>query len=184
MRIVAGHLRGRSLVAPKGHSTRPTADRVREAMFNVLEHAPWAMPLASARAVDLFAGSGALGFEALSRGAASCLFIDSDPAAIAAISRNVLSLGLGGQATVRLADATRLPPGTPFDLVLIDPPYAQGLAERATAGLSSGGRLAAGALAVVEQGAGESPFTIPHFVTLDARAWGGARVSFLQFRGA
>ncbi|HEY5105874.1 MAG TPA: 16S rRNA (guanine(966)-N(2))-methyltransferase RsmD [Caulobacteraceae bacterium] len=182
MRIVAGSLRGRSLVAPKGHSTRPTTDRAREAMFNVLEHAPWSTGLRDAQAVDLFAGSGALGLEALSRGAASCLFVDNDQAAVAAISRNIQSLGLGGQATVRAGDATTIAAGTAFDLALIDPPYAQGLAERAVSALSSGHRLAVGGIVVVEQGAGEAAFTAPGFVVLDARAWGAARVSFLQFR--
>lgn len=110
MRIVAGAHRGRSLVAPKGHSTRPTADRARQALFNVLEHAPWSPGLASLRVVDLFAGSGALGLEALSRGAAFCLFADVDPAAAAAIAANLAALRLEDRAALRRWDATRLAP--------------------------------------------------------------------------
>src|SRR5580658_4902154 len=110
MRIVAGAQRGRSLVAPKGHSTRPTADRARQALFNVLEHASWSAGVAGARALDLFAGSGALGLEALSRGAAFCLFVDTDPAAAAAIAANIAALGQEGPSAIRRWDATRLPP--------------------------------------------------------------------------
>jgi 16S rRNA (guanine966-N2)-methyltransferase len=109
MRIVAGAHRGRSLVAPKGHSTRPTADRARQALFNVLEHAPWSPGLAGLRALDLFAGSGALGLEALSRGAAFCLFADTDPAAGAAIAANLATMRLEDRAIVRRWDAARLP---------------------------------------------------------------------------
>jgi 16S rRNA (guanine966-N2)-methyltransferase len=109
MRIVAGEHRGRAFVAPKGHSTRPTADRARQALFNVLEHAPWSPGLAGGRVLDPFAGSGALGLEALSRGAEFCLFADTDPAAIAAISANLAGLRLEARASVRRWDATRLP---------------------------------------------------------------------------
>jgi 16S rRNA (guanine966-N2)-methyltransferase len=109
MRIVAGAHRGRSLVAPKGHSTRPTADRARQALFNVLEHAPWSPGLAGLQVLDLFAGSGALGLEALSRGAAFCLFADTDPAAAAANAANLAALRLEDRAIVRRWDATRLP---------------------------------------------------------------------------
>jgi 16S rRNA (guanine966-N2)-methyltransferase len=109
MRIVAGAHRGRSLVAPKGHSTRPTADRARQALFNVLEHAPWSPGLAGLRALDLFAGSGALGLEALSRGAAFCLFADTDPAAGAAIAANLAALHVQDRAILRRWDVTRLP---------------------------------------------------------------------------
>jgi 16S rRNA (guanine966-N2)-methyltransferase len=113
MRIVAGGHRGRSLVAPKGHSTRPTADRARQAVFNVLEHAPWSGGLEGVWTLDLFAGSGALGLEALSRGAAFCLFVDSDQAAADAIDANVAALRLGDRSAVRRWDATRLPTRVP-----------------------------------------------------------------------
>jgi 16S rRNA (guanine966-N2)-methyltransferase len=178
MRIVAGMFRGRPLVAPKGQLTRPTSDRVRQALFDVLEHAPWSRGLGGLRVVDLFAGSGALGLEALSRGAASCLFVDSDPAAALAISGNIQSLGLADRARVQRA-ATSLLADRPFDLAFLDPPYAQGLCEQALAFLASGGRLAAGAVAVVEQGSGEAALAAPGYAILDTRAWGAARVSFL-----
>src|SRR5579862_4992031 len=100
MRIVAGAQRGRALVAPKGHSTRPTADRTRQALFNVLEHAPWGRPLSGARVIDLFAGSGALGLEAMSRGASFCLFVENDGAAREAVVTNLAALGLTERARV------------------------------------------------------------------------------------
>ena len=108
MRIVAGAHRGRTLVAPKGHSTRPTADRTRQALFNVLEHAPWGGPVEGLRVIDLFAGSGALGLEALSRGAAFCLLVDNDPVAVEAITENAAALRLEDRCAARRLDATRL----------------------------------------------------------------------------
>jgi 16S rRNA (guanine966-N2)-methyltransferase len=167
------------LVAPKGHSTRPTADRTRQALFNVLEHAPWSRPLAGARVLDLFAGSGALGLEALSRGAAFCVFVDHDKAAGAAILQNLAALRRSGHGQVLTADATRAPPG-PFDLVFADPPYHRGLAERALAGLA--GALAEGARVVIEQSAEEQALAHRGYETLDARRWGVARVTFLRRR--
>jgi 16S rRNA (guanine966-N2)-methyltransferase len=185
MRIVAGAQRGRALVAPKGQATRPTADRVRQALFNVLEHAPWSPGLADARLVDLFAGSGGLGLEALSRGAAFGLFVDSDPAAVAAIAQNLAALGLSGRGEARRCDAARLGAAGAadgaFDLAFLDPPYARGLVEPALAALAGGGWLAPGALAVVERGAAEPPLAAPGFTVLDTRAWGAARVWFLRF---
>ncbi|MHB8530583.1 MAG: RsmD family RNA methyltransferase [Caulobacteraceae bacterium] len=181
MRIVGGLLRGRPIVAPKGHSIRPTAERARQAIFNVLEHAEFSRPLAGLRAVDLFAGSGAMGLEALSRGAASCLFVDADPAALAAISRNVAALGVGERASIQAGDATRMGAGESFDLAFVDPPYGAGLAQTALTGLA--GRLAAGALAVVERGADEGPLAAPGYAVLAERTWGAARVGFVEFIG-
>jgi 16S rRNA (guanine966-N2)-methyltransferase len=183
MRIVAGTLRGRRLVAPKGHSTRPTADRVRQALFDVLEHAAWAPALAGLKVIDLFAGSGALGLEALSRGGVFCLFVDGDPAARAAIARNIETLGLTSRTQVNGADAASLGGGPAFDLAFLDPPYGQGLAERAMAALLSGGRLAAGAIVVVERGSAEATAETPGFDVIDERVWGPARVSFLKALG-
>jgi len=185
MRIVAGAHRGRSLVAPKGHSTRPTADRTRQAMFNVLEHAPWAAGLVGVRLLDLFAGSGALGLEALSRGAAFSLFIDTDDAARAAIGANVETLKLGERSRIDRRDAARLgaktsADGAPFDLAFLDPPYDRGLVESALAALAQGGWLAPGALIVVERGTGESAFPADGYAILDSRVWGAARVWFLK----
>jgi 16S rRNA (guanine966-N2)-methyltransferase len=179
-------------VAPKGHSTRPTAERARQALFNVLEHAAWSPGLAGLEVIDLFAGSGALGLEALSRGAVFCLLVDSDPAALAAISGNVATLRFGDRSSVQSWDATRLPArgaamgipndGGGFDLAFLDPPYAKGLVEPALAGLARGGWLAPGALAVVERGAGEDNLAAPGFETLDARTWGAARLTVLRFK--
>jgi 16S rRNA (guanine966-N2)-methyltransferase len=190
MRIVGGEHRGRSLVAPKGHLTRPTADRARQALFNVLEHAAWGPGLAGLRVLDLFAGSGALGLEALSRGAAFCLFADTDPAAAAAIVANLATLRLESRAAFRRWDVTGLPSrssspageGTlPFDLAFLDPPYGQGLVQPALAALSAGGWLSPGALAIAEQGAGEAGPSGPDFEALDSRVWGAARIWFLRF---
>jgi 16S rRNA (guanine966-N2)-methyltransferase len=182
MRIVAGAYRGRTLVAPKGHSTRPTSDRARQALFNVLEHAPWARPWPDLRVLDGFAGSGALGLEALSRGAGFCLLADSDPAARAAIAANIAALGCDDRARVVGFDMARLGPRgveAPFDLVFLDPPYRSGLAEAALACLASGDWLATGARVVVERGEGEAPLNAAGYARLDERAWGKARVSFL-----
>ena len=189
MRIVAGAYRGRNLVAPEGAATRPTSDRAREAMFNVLEHAPWSPGLRDQRVMDLFAGSGALGLEALSRGAAFCLFVETDAAARGAIRDNVEALGakgeLFGRTRIHRRDATDLGPrpgadGAPFDLVFLDPPYAKGLGERALAELVAGGWLAPGAVAVFERGADEAEPETPGFERLDDRRYGAARVFFLR----
>ena len=184
MRIVAGALRGRPLVAPKGHSTRPTADRTRQAVFNILEHAPWAPGFDGARVLDLFAGSGAMGLEALSRGAPFCRFIERDEAAAVAIRSNVATLGLGEHATVERRDATALGARAgaqpPFDLVFIDPPYGEGLGETALAALRAGDWLAKDAVAVLERGRRDAAETPAGYTLIDERAWGVARVSFLR----
>jgi len=190
MRIVAGAYRGRALAAPTGQTTRPTSDRARQAVFNVLEHAAWSEGLHDRRVIDLFAGSGALGLEALSRGAAFCLFVESDAAARGAIRDNVEALGsrgeLFGRTRIHRRDATDLGPkpagdGDPFDLAFLDPPYGQGLGERALAQLAEGGWLAEGALAVLERGADEAEPLTPNFYALDARSYGAARVFFLRY---
>ena len=131
MRIVAGRFRGRPLAAPDGRATRPTSDRARQALFDTLAHAAWAPDLEGARVIDLFAGSGALGFEALSRGAAFTLFVETDEAARGAIRENIDALDLFGATRVHRRDATDLGPrpasaGAPFDLAFLDPPYRQG----------------------------------------------------------
>ncbi|HEY2481116.1 MAG TPA: 16S rRNA (guanine(966)-N(2))-methyltransferase RsmD [Caulobacteraceae bacterium] len=184
MRIVAGAYRGRTLVAPKGHSTRPTSDRARQSLFNVLEYASWSRPVAGLRVLDGFAGSGALGLEALSRGAIFCLFADRDLAARTVIAANLAALGCRERGRLAGFDMTRLPPRgveAPFDLVFLDPPYRSGLAEAALVSLEDGGWLSPGALAVVERGAGEEPLVASGYTSLDERAWGKAHVSFLGF---
>src|SRR3954469_19223536 len=150
MRIVSGSFRGKTLAAPKGEATRPTSDRAREAIFNILEHAPWSKGVRDARVIDLFAGSGALGFEALSRGAAFCLFVETDEAARGAIRQNVDNMGLFGITRVHRRDATDLgvrpgADGPAFDLAFLDPPYGKGLGERALERLAAGGGAGRGA---------------------------------------
>ena len=145
MRIVSGRWRGRALASPPGLATRPTSDRARQALFDVLAHAPWAPALEGARVIDLFAGSGALGFEALSRGAASCLFVETDEAARGAIRDNADALGALGCTRVHRRDATDLGPrpasaGEAFRLAFLDPPYTKGLGERARGRLARAGR--------------------------------------------
>lgn len=187
MRIVSGEFRGRALIAPQGEATRPTSDRARQAIFNILEHAAWSPGLRDRRVIDLFAGSGALGFEALSRGASFCLFVETDEAARGAIRDNVDNLGgLFGKTRVHRRDATDLgvkpgADGPAFELAFLDPPYAKGLGEAALARLAEGGWLAPGAVVVFERGVGEPPFSVEAFEHLDARDYGAARVHFLLF---
>jgi 16S rRNA (guanine966-N2)-methyltransferase len=186
MRIVSGEFRGRSLAAPPGLATRPTSDRARQAVFNILEHAPWAPGLKDLRVIDLFAGSGALGFEALSRGAAFALFVETDEAARGAIRETVEAFSLFGRTRVHRRDATDLgqrpgADGPAFDLAFLDPPYAKGLGEAALAKLAGGGWLAPGAIAVFERGVGEPDFAVEGFEALDARDYGAARVHFLRY---
>ncbi|MFI4975729.1 MAG: 16S rRNA (guanine(966)-N(2))-methyltransferase RsmD [Caulobacterales bacterium] len=189
MRIVAGAFRGRPLVAPKGQATRPTADRARQALFDVLSHAPWSRGLEGRRVIDLFAGSGALGLEALSRGAAFCLFVETDEAARGAIRSNIESLdrsgGLFGATRVHRRDATSLGPrpaadGPAFDLAFLDPPYGKALGEAALAHLAQGGWLAPGAIAVLERGASEPATLVPGFAQVDSRTYGAARFDILR----
>lgn len=186
MRIVSGEFRGKTLVAPAGQATRPTSDRARQAIFNILEHAPWSKGVRDARVIDLFAGSGALGFEALSRGAAFCLFVETDEAARGAIRENVDGMGLFGRTRVHRRDATNLgqrpgADGPAFDLAFLDPPYAKGLGETALAKLAEGGWLAPDATVVLERGVSEPPFSVDGFEALDARDYGAARVNFLRY---
>lgn len=174
MRIVGGSLRGRPLAAPKSDAIRPTTDRTREALFNVLAHGHGDL-LDGARVLDLFAGTGALGIEALSRGASHCLFIEESAEGRALIRSNVESLGLQGRTKIFRRDATRLgDAGTimPFSLVFADPPYGKGLGERAVASALEGGWLTQEALVVVEEAAA-SPFTPPAGVRpVDRRHYG------------
>lgn len=185
MRIVSGRLKGRAIIAPEGQGTRPTSDRARQAVFNVLEHAAWAEPLAGMRVMDLFAGSGALGFEAISRGADHCLFVEIDDAARGAIRENVDAFGLFGATRVLRRSAVDLgekpaSTGEAFDLAFLDPPYSKGLGEQALAGLLAGGWLKPGALVVLERGSGEPEIETPGYERLDARDYGAARVLFLR----
>ena len=190
MRIVSGEFRGKALATPAGDATRPTSDRARQAIFNILEHAAWSPGVRDRRVIDLFAGSGALGFEALSRGAGFCLFVETAEAARGAIRDNVESLGgLFGKTRVHRRDATDLGvrpggDGPAFDLAFLDPPYAQGLGEVSLAKLADGGWLAPGAVVVFERGVSEPPFAVGGFKPLDTRDYGAARVHFLKYAPA
>lgn len=186
MRIVGGSFKGRSLAAPPGRDTRPTSDRAREAVFNILAHAPWSPGLEGRRVLDLFAGSGGLGLEAMSRGAVFALFVETDAAARGTIRDNIEALGLFGVTRIHRRSATDLGPkpagvGEPFDLVFLDPPYGKGLGEAALAKLGPGGWIDADALIVFECGADETP-DLPAFETLDTRNYGAAKVLFLKPR--
>lgn len=188
MRIVAGSLKGRAITAPEGQGTRPTSDRARQAIFNMLEHASWAEGLHDQRVIDLYAGSGALGYEALSRGAAFCLFVETDDAARGAIRENMDAFGLFGRSLVHRRSATDLGPrpgsaGEAFTLAFLDPPYRQGLGEQTLAKLIEGGWLAPGAIVVFERGVDEPEIETPGYERLDAREWGAARVLFLRADG-
>jgi len=184
MRIVGGQFKGRAIAAPAGRDTRPTGDRAREAMFNILAHAGWSPGLEGRRVLDLFAGSGALGLEALSRGAVFALFVETDAAARGAIRDNIEALGLFGITRIHRRDGADLGAkpaglGEPFDLVFLDPPYGRGLGEAALAKLPPGGWIAPGALAVFECAADETPAP-PGFELLDERLYGAAKVLFLR----
>jgi 16S rRNA (guanine966-N2)-methyltransferase len=186
MRIVAGRFRGASLATPKGQDIRPTSDRVREAVFNILAHGLDA-GIEGARVLDLFAGTGALGLEAMSRGAAFALFVEENAEARGLIRRNVETLGLTGATKIFRRDAASLgPAGTiaPFSLVFADPPYGKGLGERALASAAAGGWLAPGALTILEESAAAEVAPPPGFALLDRRSYGDTVVYFLHVHRA
>src|SRR3954453_410588 len=182
MRVVGGRLKGRTLASPSSREIRPTADRLRESVFNILVHA-YDNPIDSARVLDLFAGTGALGIEAVSRGAKFTLFVDNGAEARALLRNNVKSLGLGGGTKVYRRDATDLGPVhpvEPFSLVFLDPPYGKGLSEKALASLRDGGWLTPGALLVVEE-AKVAQFVTPEgFEELERRAYDDTEFVFLK----
>jgi 16S rRNA (guanine966-N2)-methyltransferase len=185
MRIVGGRLRGRALAAPKSQAIRPTADRLREALFNILVHA-YDDPVTGARVLDLFAGTGALGLEALSRGAAFALFIDDGAEARALLRENVAALGLGGVTRIFRRDACKLGPAhpiEPFSLAFLDPPYGRGLAEAALASARAGGWLTPAALIVVEEAA-SAAFAVPEgFDELERRRYDDTALIVLRHCG-
>jgi 16S rRNA (guanine966-N2)-methyltransferase len=182
MRIVGGRLRGRALAAPKSQAIRPSSDRLRESLFNILAHA-YGDPVSGARVLDLFAGTGALGLEAISRGAAFALFVDDGADARALLRANVEALGLGGVTRIFRRDATKLGPAhpvEPFALAFLDPPYGKGLAEQALASARDGGWLLPHALVVVEEAA-DAAFTAPEgFTELERRAYDDTELVFLR----
>ena len=183
MRIVGGRYGGRLLFVPEGRTIRPSADRVRESVFNVLEHndvrADRRAAIKDLRVLDGFAGTGAYGLEALSRGAAHAVFIDRD---LSTCRRNLFSLALEKSATLIVADCLRPPKASrACDLVFLDPPYREGIAASALSALAGAGWVADGAIIVIELGA-RAPFTPPaRFKPLDERRYGAARVVLLVF---
>jgi 16S rRNA (guanine966-N2)-methyltransferase len=186
MRIVAGQFRGRALVAPRSDAVRPTSDRLRETIFNILAHA-YGDPVPGARVIDLFAGTGALGLEALSRGARYALFVDEGAEARGLIRTNIDGLDLGGRTRLFRRDATRLGdagPIEPFSIAFLDPPYRRGLADKALASLAQGGWLMPDALAIVEEAAG-TPIDPPaQFERLEDRDYGETRLTVLRCHGS
>ena len=190
MRIVGGSLKGRTLKAPprnsqKGLELRPTADRVRESLFNVLAHGAGGVDLEGLTVIDVFAGTGALGLEAMSRGAGHGVFIDNDRAALALARKNAGALGLGRKVILLKLDAARLPPPpraakTPGGLAFLDPPYEQGLVPLALLGLVAKGWLVEGAVAVAEVASKEALEPPKEFEIFDERPYGAARLVFLR----
>jgi 16S rRNA (guanine966-N2)-methyltransferase len=179
MRIVAGKFRGARIEAPRGLATRPTSDRVRQALFNVLEHGPPRFDFEGARVLDLFAGSGALGLEALSRGARFCLLVDESAEARGAIRRNVEALELTGVTKIWRRDATKLGERgaiLPFNLIFLDPPYGRGLGDQALAALADGGWVADDAIVVVEERADAAIALPATFQEIDTRSHGDTKI--------
>jgi 16S rRNA (guanine966-N2)-methyltransferase len=182
MRVVGGRLKGRVLAAPASRAIRPTSERLRESIFDILEYR-YPGSLEGARGLDLFAGSGALGIEALSRGARFVLFVDNSTEARALLRANVEALGLGGVSRIWRADATRLgraPAGGPFGLAFLDPPYGQDLARRALAALVEGGWLEPDALCLVEEAAKAAIRAPKELALVDERTYAETRIVILR----
>jgi len=183
VRIVGGEFRGRSLAAPKTQAIRPTTDRSRESLFNILSHA-YPESLAETRVLDLFAGTGAVGIEALSRGCRSALFVETGVEGRGLIQKNIETLGLQGRARLFRRDATKLgASGTmaPFDLVFADPPYGKGLGDSALASAARGGWIGHGALVVLEEEVAADPDPGHGFQILDSRAFGDTVMRFFRY---
>ena len=179
MRIVGGKFKGHGLTGPQSLTTRPTSDRVRESIFNILAHGIEGLEIEGARVLDLFAGTGALGFEALSRGARFCQFVEEGTEARGVIRRNADALGIIGLAKIWRRDATRLgpcAPQSPFDLVFADPPYNKGLGEQALASLVEGQWLSPGGIVVLEEAEKAVVADVPGLTLLDTRIYGDTQV--------
>ncbi|MBI1980005.1 MAG: 16S rRNA (guanine(966)-N(2))-methyltransferase RsmD [Methylocystis sp.] len=183
MRIVGGALRGRALSGPRSQAIRPTSERLRESVFDILAHR-FDDPVSNANVVDLFAGAGALGLEALSRGAARALFVDDGAEARALLRANIETLGLGGVTRIFRRDATKLgaaPPDEQFSLAFLDPPYGKDLAAPALAGLVDGGWLAPGAIVVIEESAKTQIDLPPSLLRADERRYGDTQFVFARY---
>lgn len=186
MRIIAGRLKGRALQSPASQDIRPTSDRLRETIFNILAHA-YDDPVEGAAVIDLFAGTGAMGLEALSRGAKRVLFVDDGTQARALIRANVEAFGLGGATKIFRRDATKLgqaPAGERFALAFLDPPYGKGLIEPALIALRDGGWLLSDALVIAEE-ATDTTLAVPDgFEQLEQRIYGDTQVVIMRAGGA
>lgn len=183
MRIVGGKFRGRALATPSHDGLRPTSDRVREAVFNILQHGIEGLAIDGARVIDLFAGTGALGLEAVSRGAAYCLLVEVAPEARALIRTNIESMGLMGHTRIFRRDATDLGPCgnmEPFALAFLDPPYDKGLGERALISLRDGQWLTKGAVIVLEERESATVILPDGYTEIDRRTWGDTQVIFAR----
>jgi 16S rRNA (guanine966-N2)-methyltransferase len=183
VKISGGQFRGRALIEPRDGRVRPTSDKVRQAIFNILAHNDFGtgFVLEGAKVIDIFAGTGALGIEALSRGASFCLFVDDNADSRALIRRNIEALNLTGASKIWRRDGTALGPltagaGGPFDLAFLDAPYRQDLMQRALACLAQGGWLARNALIVAETAADELLTASPDFKCVDRRTYGETSV--------
>ena len=187
MRIVSGSLRGRNIATPAGRNTRPTSDQTRESIFNILAHAAWAPPLEGAIVADIFAGSGALGLEAISRGAEFCLFVETEPKARGAIRENVEKMNLFGCTRLHRHDATKLKvaPGNlrgAFTHIFMDPPYNKGLWRPVLSRLKQQGLIAENGVIILEESA-EAEINTSGFEVLADKPWGATRVLFLGVEG-
>jgi 16S rRNA (guanine966-N2)-methyltransferase len=183
MRVVGGTLRSRPIAAPKSSAIRPTADRLRESLFNILMHG-YGDPVSGARVLDLFAGTGALGIEALSRGAGYVLFVDDGAEARALLRENTQTLGLAGVTRIFRRDATELGPVypvEPFTLAFLDPPYGKGLAEKSLASARDGQWLVSGSLVIVEEAVDAKFYAPDGFSELDRRNYDDTELTFLRF---
>ena len=186
MRIVGGRFKGRALSAPRSQSIRPTTDRTREALFNILAHG-FEMAVEGRRVLDLFAGTGAVGLEALSRGGAFALFVEQSSEGRGLLRANIEALSVEGCTKIFRRDATKLGALAgmhPFDLVFADPPYGRALGDRALASAASGGWVAPGALVVLEESAAAEPAPGSAFDRLDTRAFGDTRMWFYRYQPA
>ena len=179
MRIVAGKFKGRELLGPTSIATRPTSDRVRESLFNILAHGVEGFEMEGARVMDLFAGTGALGLEALSRGAKFCQFVEESAEARGIIRKNADAFGAIGQCKIWKRDATDLgpcAPQSPFELAFIDPPYGQGLGKKALQALVDGSWLTAGGMVVLEDSDAAEVAEVVGLTLVDTRIYGAACV--------
>lgn len=183
VRIVGGDFRGRTLKAPRSDAIRPTTDRTRESLFNILAHG-YPEAVEGRRMLDLFAGTGAVGLEALSRGAQAAIFVEQSIEGRALIQANVEALGLQGRTKIFRRDATAMGQCQrlqPFDLVFADPPYGKGLGERALDSVARGGWLAEGALVMLEERSDAAPELSPSFSPCESRVFGDTTIHFFRY---